>query len=399
MSYQSLYKIFVMNSTNEFNKIYENRFNSEATIKFPLKINNNQCFFFFHNEISSLITNLNILEKRVEKAYDSLPSVAKSQYVKKSLIDEIQFTNEIEGVISTRKDINDIIEDIILSNKNNDRLESIITKYYMLKNDISIELNTSKDIRDLYNEILYHEIKKDDPKNLPDGKLFRKNTVHIFRKSEKFIHEGINPESKIIEYLDEALKILNDKNINPYVRIAIFHYLFAYIHPFYDGNGRLARFISSYELSKNFNPIISYRLSMTIKENLTKYLDAFKYTNDPRNKGDLSTFVYEFLNIIYIAYQKTEFYALEKKQELDNYNRLINYLNFNKREKDLLFYLVQCELFSEFGMSKQELQNLLECSHATCSKSLDILEKNNFLKIITNGKRKYYTANIDTFFN
>ena len=273
MSYQSLYKIFVTNSQTEFNKIYENRFNSEATIKFPIKIKNNQSFFFFHNDISNLLNNLRILEKRVNVAYNNLPNVAKIQYIKKSLIDEVQFTNEIEGVISTRKDINDIIEDISINTKTKDRLESIINKYHLITNNINIELNNAKDIRDLYDEMLYHEIEMDDPKNLPDGELFRKNTVHVFRKSEKFVHEGINPESKIIEYLNESLNILNNQNIDPYIRIALFHYLFAYIHPFYDGNGRLTRFISSYELSKHFIPILGYRLSMTIKENLTRYFE------------------------------------------------------------------------------------------------------------------------------
>ena len=395
MSYQSLYKIYVTSDTSEFNKIYENRFNSEASIKFPIKIKDNQCFFFYHNDISSLICNLKYLEKRVEKAYNKLPDVAKKQYIKKSLIDEIQFTNEIEGVISTRKDINNILEDISVNLKEKNRLESIINKYYLINSNVEIEINTASDIRKLYDEMLYHEIKMDDPKNLPDGELFRKNTVHVFRQSEKFIHEGINPESKIIDYLNEGLKILNDTNIDPYVRIAIFHYLFAYIHPFYDGNGRLARFISSYELSKNFIPIIGYRLSMTIKENLTRYLDAFKYTNDIRNKGDLSTFVYEFLKIISIAYQKTELYALEKRQELDKYKSLISNFKFDKKVKELLFYLIQCELFSEFGLSKANLQTLLNCSHATCSKILNELENNKLLKTFINGKRKYYSINLD----
>ncbi len=29
------------------------------------------------------------------------------------------------------------------------------------------------------------------------------------------------------------------------VSIAVFHYLFGYVHPFYDGNGRMARYLSS----------------------------------------------------------------------------------------------------------------------------------------------------------
>ena len=53
----SLGKIYVTSDISEFNKIYENRFNSEASIKFPIKIKDNQCFFFYHNDISSLICN------------------------------------------------------------------------------------------------------------------------------------------------------------------------------------------------------------------------------------------------------------------------------------------------------------------------------------------------------
>ena len=57
--------------------------------------------------------------------------------------------------------------------------------------------------------------------------------------------------------------------------------------------------------------MIGFRLSMTIKENLTQYLEAFSHTNDSRNKADISTFVYEFLDLIYKSYQKTEIYALQ----------------------------------------------------------------------------------------
>ncbi|MFR7881399.1 MAG: Fic family protein [Christensenellales bacterium] len=83
------------------------------------------------------------------------------------------------------------------------------------------------------------------------------------------------PESKIIEYMNKALYILNNQSIDILIRVSLFHYYFGYIHPFYDGNGRINRFISSYILSKHFNEVIGFRLSMTIKENLTQYLEAF----------------------------------------------------------------------------------------------------------------------------
>lgn len=41
MSYKSLYKLYVMNDISVFNEIYNNRFNSNGTIKFDLFINDN----------------------------------------------------------------------------------------------------------------------------------------------------------------------------------------------------------------------------------------------------------------------------------------------------------------------------------------------------------------------
>lgn len=46
--------------------------------------------------------------------------------------------------------------------------------------------------------------------------------------------------------MDAALKILHSQDFPLFVRLGLFHYFFAYIHPFYDGNGRMDRFIISY---------------------------------------------------------------------------------------------------------------------------------------------------------
>ena len=106
---------------------------------------------------------------------------------------------------------------------------------------------------------------------------------------------------------------------------------------------------------------------MSIKENLSQYLDAFEHTNDVRNKGDVSTFVYEFLDIVYKSFQKTELYALEKMQQFNKYKKKIDNVSklyeSNKNKNDitnLLFILIQCSIFGDFGLNKTKLIKILE---------------------------------------
>ena len=401
MSYKSLYKLYVMNDTTTFNDIYSNRFNSSATIKFDLLINENQSFFTYDREIMAIVSKINSLNFRLNEIFETLPDIAKEQYMRKSLIDEIHYTNKIEGVISTRKDINDLITEIETKATTRNRLEGIINKYLMLTNE-KIDFFDSKDIRKLYDEMLYNEIKSEDKNNLPDGEIFRKDLVNVYKSGEKIVHNGLMPESKIIDYMNKALNILNSDSIEVLIKIAIFHYFFGYIHPFYDGNGRINRFISSYILSKYFNKVVGFRLSMTIKENLSQYLDAFEHTNDVRNKSDISTFVYEFLDIIYKSFQKTELYALEKKQQFNKYKSKIDIVSklyeTYKNKKDitnLLFILIQCSIFGDFGLNKAKLIKILEKGSTKISEYLAVLKKLNLCLDIQSGKNHYFKCNLE----
>lgn len=88
--------------------------------------------------------------------------------------------------------------------------------------------------------------------------------------------------------MNRALSILSDAELPVLVRVSVFHFMFAYIHPFYDGNGRTNRFISSYALSHSFNPIVGYRLPYSVKERIEKYYKGFSLCEHPLNRGDLT---------------------------------------------------------------------------------------------------------------
>ena len=106
-----------------------------------------------------------------------------------------------------------------------------------------MSFKTCEDIRVFYDAFAHKEVTANDPTHKLDGNLFRQDSVDITSASGKILQPGVQPEKKIIELLNVTLEILHDPDMPLLARVAIFHYLFEYIHPFYDGNGRTARFI------------------------------------------------------------------------------------------------------------------------------------------------------------
>ncbi len=259
-----------------------------------------------------------------------------------------------------------------------------------------IPLETCADIRRIYDDIFLDEIKHNDPQNEPDGKLFRKNSVSVYSPVDKEIHKGLCPEEKIIEAMDSALKLLKNKSLDILVRISLFHYLFGYIHPFYDGNGRTDRFISSYLLSQELDQLIGYRISYTIKENIGKYYKAFDICNHPLNKGDLTPFAEMFLNIIDISHKQLLSALQTRVSELEHYKSLLEEMFVDKtcRVKSLYYILVQAALFSDIGVTIQTLSEYLDVSLNTLREMLKEIPQN--LLIIDKSEKKYhYLINLD----
>jgi Fic family protein len=231
---------------NEYIAEYKKRFYSTDAIKLNFKINDNQAFFVQNTYISNLMFNILRADKNISNISWRLPDIAHEQFSKRCLIDEIVLTNKIEGVNSTRREIASILnelEGVVQEKAARRRFWGLVNQYKKLGKKEHISLKTCEDIRILYDEIVLSEVIEENPKNAPDGKLFRKDSTSIYTSTDTEIHRGTYPESAIIAELEEALEFLNNESFELLYRVSIFHYLMGYIHPFYDGNGRLGRFI------------------------------------------------------------------------------------------------------------------------------------------------------------
>lgn len=394
MEYELLSKIFYKKPT-EYESIYDARFNSEASIKLPIKIHENVGFIFNTNEITKLLVKIYKTINKINLLRTHLPNIAINSYIIKSLKDEIALTNEIEGVRSTRKEIEDAIDSI--KNDKNARFKGLVDKYFKLISNEIIPLNNCEDIRTIYDALVLPEIEKE---NLPDGILFRKEPVQVVSATPKEKHRGIMPESKIIESLDLCLDFLKSDDIDSLIKISAFHYLFGYIHPFYDGNGRTSRFISSYLIKNELDVLLALKLSYTVKNNINKYYKAFDVCNDRKNKGDITFFVVTFLELLSQASDDLYTKIADLNDQLNYYNNIINTLVnekvLNDKQAKCIFILCQNRLFDDTYMNMNTLTELLEKSDTTTRKILKSLESKNLLVKSRNKNQYLYSANLDS---
>lgn len=394
MEYELLSKIFYKKPT-EYESIYDARFNSEASIKLPIKIHENVGFIFNTNEITKLLVKVYKTINKINLLRTHLPNIAINSYIIKSLKDEIALTNEIEGVRSTRKEIEDAIDSI--KNDKSARFKGLVDKYFKLISNEIIPLNNCEDIRTIYDALVLPEIEKE---NLPDGILFRKEPVQVVSATQKEKHRGIMPESKIIESLDLCLDFLKSDDIDSLIKISAFHYLFGYIHPFYDGNGRTSRFISSYLIKNELDVLLALKLSYTVKNNINKYYKAFDVCNDRKNKGDITFFVVTFLELLSQASDDLYTKIADLNDQLNYYNNIINTLVnekvLNDKQAKCIFILCQNRLFDDTYMNMNTLTELLEKSDTTTRKILKSLESKNLLVKSRNKNQYLYSANLDS---
>lgn len=402
MGYELLSKLYYKDS-QLFENEYVQRKDGPYSVSLGLDIHGHEAFYVNIPDFINIASRLYKKLSELNKLCAELPAVAYESYERNCLIDEIILSNDIEGIRSTRKEIIHVLDSDKLSPKKK-RFDGMVRKYVLLLDDVEhpyeVSLKNSKDVRALYDGIVLDEI---ESINHPDGEIFRKDLAEVVSGTQQVKHSGVYPESKIIEGVDGTLRLFERNDIPELYKIAILHYMIGYIHPFYDGNGRLSRFMSSYLLKKEFNTLIALRLSYTIKERKSDYYKAFDITNDPHNMGDLTYFILYFSQVIEYAEDCLIERLRDGKDTLYSYGKLLKnkYRNLEPAEKkktaDVLWYLIQNNLFSNEYMDKQSLANLLKTSTVTAHHYVEkLIESGAPIEIKKEGRKFVYKLDINS---
>ncbi len=396
--YKSLKKLYY-GDPEIYQREYERRFSESTTVHLDFLIGEHAAFFVQDKAVIRKVFHILRLDKEIALLKYKLPRIALEQYTRKCLIDEVVLTNQIEGIHSSRKEIGDVLDELEAQSTHRGkklRFNGIVKKYARLQGGEGLTLERCQDVRDLYDALVLDEVMEEDPKNRPDGVIFRKDQTEVKSAADKVIHKGVYPEENIIAAVEKALAFLGDESVEGLYRICLFHYLLEYIHPFYDGNGRLGRFIVSEYLARTMDPLLGYRLSKTIKENIRRYYKAFDTCNATRNRGDLTPFLLMMLDMIAQSEEDLKESLEERVTLLKRYGDYIPQLpNAEKRDvQGLYFLLIQSALFGEAGISTKDLQRCLSAGYGKVRILLDKVP-DDLLDSKRVGREKYYSLKIE----
>ncbi len=134
--------------------------------------------------------------------------------------------------------------------------------------------------------------------------VFRDDTVYVIsgnmKKNTKIIYEA-PPASDVLSMMDRFIAFVNGHSYPDHIMAAIAQYYFVAIHPFEDGNGRVARIISDYLLSRGSHDLPIVFLSNELRNKKKEYYALLDKTSRGSSL-DVTEWVSWFLERLIDAY-------------------------------------------------------------------------------------------------
>lgn len=372
----SIKKEFYKLNKTDFNLYLDGLKNSKET-KFFL---NRAYFFYPSTDVNNSIIELNKLQWEFDNIMTSYSLFGQKKIIEKFFLDEIESTNKIENIFSTRKDIFSILNKI--SKSKDKKIISIVNSYKLLLENKSNHIDNLSDIRKIYDLLLKDAIEKED---LPDGKYFRKNSVHI-TDGLKTIHEGMIGEDNINNSMKEFIELYN-LDMEIYQKMILCHFIIETIHPFYDGNGRLGRFLFSNGLYEATNSIFAFIVSKAFSDSKDRYYQAFKEARDIHEFGCLNDFVISFIEILKKELILVKSDLLKKKEQIE---KISVPSSLTKSQKQIFSLICEASILSEYGISNEELMQETSLSKRTIIYGLNSFKEKGILTDTKIGKITFH---------
>ena len=239
--------------------------------------------------------------------------------------------------------------------RNNNRIQSVHSTLAIEANSLSLKqvkdvingklvIGFEREIREVKNAYkAYEQITKINPYSIDDllyvhgiltnglieesGK-FRSGNEGVFDEDNNCIFIAPKPDlvMDLINDLFNYIKENKDK-INPLILSSVFHYEFVFIHPFSDGNGRMARLWQNIILSHWKEVFVYLPIESLIKKYQKEY---YKVIDDCNNSGESTEFIEFMLKMIDESLNNLLKNINKEVSNTDEYvNKLLEVMDYN----------------------------------------------------------------------
>ena len=192
--------------------------------------------------------------------------------------------------------------------------------------------------------------------------------------------------------LEKLIKFANDEIetksfTHPIVKAIMLHFWMGYLHPFTDGNGRLARLLFYWYLMKKGYWAFAYLpISKVIKKSPKQYAMAYVYSEQDDN--DLTYFLdYNIRKIKLAVKEFAEYLERQSKKNLQMKKKCDAKYKINIRQVQLLQYL---HGDPDERTTLKAHMNVNQITKMTASKDLKDLVEKGFLSLNKQGRNVYY---------
>ena len=226
-----------------------------------------------------------------------------------------------------------------------------------------------------------------------DVARYRKDEMQIVSGAmgKEKIHYQAVPVKQVKFEMDKFLDWFNnDTKIDLVIKSAIAHFWFIIIHPFDDGNGRIARAISDLLLARSDNsPLRFYSLSNQMLLERKQYYETLQKVQ--YNDADITEWIVWFLNCLYRALKNSEKNIEKVLNKADFWDKHKN-TELNSRQRLMLNKLLDG---FEGKLKTSKWAKITKCSQDTALRDIKDLMKKGILKQEKSGGRSTnYELNI-----
>ena len=311
------------------------------------------------------------------------PQQSARLYGAKAMEEEIVSTFRIEQVDTSRESVRRILSGQAPKNDEEHRIYGMKLGLEFIA-DVSHTI-TEENLFRLYQMTIGDFLPEED--RLLPGNLYRHDNVYIV--GGKVEHTGL-PWQRLPAYMAELVAFAAEKAAqNDLVKAAILHFALAYLHPYFDGNGRMARLLHLwYLVQQGYTSALFVPMSRFIEESRSRYYKAYTLVEQNQQISgvlDVTPFLTYFAESVYSRLGEGQ----PQPRTLQAFDEALRQGKVTEKERALWQFVLTAYGDEEFSTKRLE-KDFGDAAYATIRSFVLKFERLGFLTSVRYGNRVKY---------